>query len=85
MELMKCLLCVEQVFLYIYGTEQNWTSVHLQARQKSNASGLIDGFPSGSTRTFCLRGPDIGQLHHLNVNVKEDFHPSLENFNVSLM
>lgn len=63
-------LFVNKVFLYIYGTEQNWTSVHLQGRQKSNASGLIDSFPSGSTRTFCFRGPDIGQLHHLNVNVR---------------
>ncbi len=49
----------------MYGTENNWTSINLHARTNSN----IDGFPSGSIRTFCLKGPDIGQLHHLNVNV----------------
>jgi hypothetical protein len=46
----------------MYGTENNWTSIHLP-------SASLDGFPSGSVRTFCLKGPDIGQLHHLNVNV----------------
>ena len=46
----------------MYGTENNWTSIHLP-------SASTDGFPSGSVRTFCLKGPDIGQLHHLNVNV----------------
>jgi hypothetical protein len=50
----------------MYGTENNWTSINLHARKNSN----IDGFPSGSIRTFCLKGPDIGQLKHLNVNVK---------------
>ncbi|CAF4045720.1 unnamed protein product [Rotaria sordida] len=54
-----------QVFLYMYGTEKNWTSINLQARTNTNS----DGFPSGSIRTFCLKGPDIGQLHHLNVNL----------------
>jgi hypothetical protein len=54
-----------QVFLYMYGTECDWTSVNLRAR----ANQTSDGFPAGSTRTFCLKGPDIGQLHHLNVNV----------------
>lgn len=53
-----------KVFLYLYGTEKNWTSIHLQGSTKST-----DGFPSGSIRTFCLKGPNIGQLHHLNVNV----------------
>jgi hypothetical protein len=46
----------------MYGTENNWTSIHLP-------STSTNGFPSGSVRTFCLKGPDIGQLHHLNVNV----------------
>ncbi|CAF1260047.1 unnamed protein product [Rotaria magnacalcarata] len=54
-----------QIFLYMYGTERNWTSVNLHARAK----GSPDGFPTGSVRTFCLRGPDIGQLNHLNVNL----------------
>ncbi|CAF4125874.1 unnamed protein product [Rotaria socialis] len=54
-----------QIFLYMYGTERNWTSVNLHARAK----GSPDGFPTGSVRTFCLRGPDIGQLHYLNVNL----------------
>ena len=54
-----------KVFLYMYGTENNWTSISLQSRVNANS----DGFPSGSIRTFCLKGPDIGQLHHLNVNV----------------
>ena len=54
-----------KVFLYMYGTENNWTSIHLQARSDVNT----DGFPRGSVRTFCLKGPEIGQLHHLNVNV----------------
>ncbi|CAF3630124.1 unnamed protein product [Rotaria sp. Silwood1] len=54
-----------QVFLYMYGTEKNWTSINLHARTNQN----IEGFPSGSVRTFCLKGPDIGQLHHLNVNL----------------
>jgi len=57
-------LSYTKVFLYIYGTENNWTSINLQKTSKS-----IDGFPSGSTRTFCIQGPNIGQLHHLNVNV----------------
>jgi len=56
--------CVK-VFLYVYGTENNWTSIGLQTRSNAN----FDGFPSGSIRTFCLKGPEIGQLHHLNVNV----------------
>ncbi len=51
----------------MYGTENNWTSINLHARTNQNS----DGFPSGSIRTFCLKGPDIGQLHHLNVNVNE--------------
>jgi len=51
----------------MYGTENNWTSINLHARTNKNS----DGFPSGSIRTFCLKGPDIGQLHHLNVNVNE--------------
>jgi len=55
----------------MYGTEKNWTSIHLQKRSKQNSSTSIDGFPSGSIRTFCLKGPDIGQLHHLNVNVNK--------------
>jgi len=55
----------------MYGTEKNWTSIHLQKRSQHNSSASIDGFPSGSIRTFCLKGPDIGQLHHLNVNVNE--------------
>ncbi|UJR15205.1 hypothetical protein I4U23_002164 [Adineta vaga] len=54
-----------QVFLYMYGTENDWTSINLRARAKQTC----DGFPSGSIRTFCLKGPDIGQLHHLNVNL----------------
>ncbi|CAF1056748.1 unnamed protein product [Adineta steineri] len=58
-----------QVFLYMYGTEKNWSSIHLQGRMNQNSSSSMDGFPSGSTRTFCLKGPDIGQLHHLNVNL----------------
>ncbi len=57
------------MFLYIYGTENNWTSINLQARSISK----FNGFPSGSTRTFCIKGPDIGQLHHLNVNVNNFF------------
>ena len=60
--------CFLQVYLYIYGTENNWTSVHLRSRA---ASDTTDGFPSGSIRTFCLKGPDIGQLKHLTVNVKD--------------
>ncbi|UJR31475.1 hypothetical protein I4U23_018964 [Adineta vaga] len=58
-----------QVFLYMYGTEKNWSSIHLQERLNTNSSASIDGFPSGSSRTFCLKGPDIGQLHHMNVNL----------------
>ncbi|CAF1145472.1 unnamed protein product [Adineta ricciae] len=58
-----------QVYLYIYGTEKNWSCIHLHDRANSNSSTSIDGFPSGSSRTFCLKGPDIGQLHHLNVNL----------------
>jgi hypothetical protein len=49
----------------MYGTENNWTSVNLRARSSASS----DGFPSGSIRTFCLRGPDIGQLEQLNINV----------------
>ena len=55
----------------MYGTENNWTSINLQARAVNN----VDGFPSGSTRTFCLKGPEIGQLHHLNVNVRKFLRP----------
>ncbi len=55
----------------MYGTEKDWTSIPLQGRSKQNSSASIDGFPSGSVRTFCLKGPDIGQLHHLNVNVNK--------------
>ncbi|CAF0903962.1 unnamed protein product [Adineta steineri] len=54
-----------QVFLYMYGTENDWTSINLHARTNQTT----DGFPSGSTRTFCFKGPDIGHLHHLNVNL----------------
>ena len=56
----------------MFGTENNWTSINLQARAISN----VDGFPRGSTRTFCLKGPEIGQLHHLNVNVNGFSFPS---------
>jgi hypothetical protein len=55
-----------QVYLHLYGTEANWTSVNLNARKNTKST---DGFPTGSTRTFCLKGPDIGQLNQLNVNV----------------
>jgi hypothetical protein len=55
----------------MYGTEKDWTSIHLQKHNKQNSSASIDSFPSGSVRTFCLKGPDIGQLHHLNVNVNQ--------------
>ncbi|CAF4736185.1 unnamed protein product [Rotaria sp. Silwood1] len=58
-----------QVFLYLYGTEKNWTSIHLQGHNNKNLSTSTDGFPSGSIRTFCFKGPNIGQLHHLNVNL----------------
>ncbi|CAF3447622.1 unnamed protein product [Rotaria socialis] len=58
-----------KVFLYLYGTESNWTSVHLQKHSNLNSSTSNDGFPSGSVRTFCFKGPNIGQLHHLNVNL----------------
>lgn len=51
----------------MYGTENNWTSINLQPRSNPNS----DGFPSGSVRTICLKGPEIGQLTHLNVNVNE--------------
>ncbi len=51
----------------MYGTENNWTSINLHARTNQNS----DGFPSGSIRTFCFKGPEIGQLRHLNVNVNE--------------
>ena len=57
-----------QVFLYMFGTENDWTSINLRARTKSPST---DGFPRGSIRTFCLKGPEIGQLHHLNVNVSD--------------
>jgi hypothetical protein len=60
-----------KVFLYMYGTEKNWSSIHLSGRINQTSSTFIDGFPSGSIRTFCLKGPDIGQLHHLNVNVNK--------------
>lgn len=56
-----------QVYLYMFGTENNWTSIHLRGQSSTSS---VDGFPSGSTRTFCLKGPDIGVLHHLNVNVR---------------
>lgn len=49
----------------MYGTECEWTSINLRAR----TGPAVDGFPTGSARTFCLKGPDIGQLHHLSVNV----------------
>ncbi|CAF4210503.1 unnamed protein product [Rotaria sp. Silwood2] len=58
-----------QVFLYLYGTEKNWTSLHLQGHINKNLSTSTDGFPCGSIRTFCFKGPNIGQLHHLNVNL----------------
>jgi hypothetical protein len=51
----------------MYGTENNWTSINLNSRTNSNSYG----FPSGSIRTFCLKGPDIGHLRHLNVNVNK--------------
>jgi hypothetical protein len=51
----------------MYGTENNWTSINLHARTNPKS----DGFPSGSIRTFCLKGPEIGNLRHLNVNVNE--------------
>ena len=51
----------------MYGTENNWTSINLQMRPGQNSYG----FPSGSTRTFCIKGPNIGQLNRLNVNVSE--------------
>ncbi|CAF3724820.1 unnamed protein product [Rotaria sordida] len=58
-----------QVFLYLYGTEKNWTSIHLRGHNNKSLSTSIDGFPRGSIRTFCFKGPNIGQLHHLNVNL----------------
>lgn len=58
----------------MFGTENDWTSINLRARANSSST---DGFPSGSIRTFCLKGPDIGQLHHLNVNVS-DLHSSVQ-------
>lgn len=58
-----------KVYLYLYGTETNWTSIHLQKQSDQNSLTSHDGYPSGSVRTFCFKGPDIGQLHHLNVNV----------------
>ncbi|CAF1040089.1 unnamed protein product [Adineta ricciae] len=54
-----------QVFLYMYGTDQDWTSINLRA----GTNQTVDGFPAGSVRTFCLKGPDIGELRRLNVNL----------------
>lgn len=60
-----------QVFLYLYGTEQNWTAIPLHS---SNVNDPTETFPRGSIRSFCLKGPDIGQLHHVNVNVRTVNH-----------
>ena len=49
----------------MYGTDQDWTSINLRAGTNQTA----DGFPAGSVRTFCLKGPDIRELRRLNVNV----------------
>ena len=51
----------------MYGTEKNWTCIPLRSKIKDD----FDGFPAGSTRSFCLKGPEIGQLHHFNVNVSD--------------
>lgn len=55
-----------QAFLYLYGTEKNWTAIPLHS---SNVNDPTETFPRGSIRSFCLKGPDIGQLHHVNVNL----------------